>query len=285
MAIFLVLSTPKAEAVEYDPNTTVYIDALWFRAHAEDCPTLILKEHKQTMTLEEADMAGARIGESGQSGRENCCFVGYVRQHPPAIIEEDHMGVVQLMNDGDHKFHVHGCHRFTPDQDDQRMTLANARSEPGFYLCIHCEERGPGYAQISDEEWANRPSSTPWSPPAGWSPSSFSADTTPPQEAIEILLSQTLHGDIGIQERVYINPVATVDNFMIMRFFFPVGRWLELYQAYRSTGDTDVLEQLRGSARLGITTHCQKITSLLPRRRPRIPRAWPTCIRWLPPRE
>jgi hypothetical protein len=238
------------DAVEYDPNTIVYIDALWCRAHAADCPDLILKEHKQTMTLGEADQLGYRIGESGQSGRTDCCLHGYTRQHPLAVIEEDAMGVVQTMSDGDHKYHVHGCHRFTPDLQDHRMTLADARGEKGFYLCEHCIERGPGFAQMSDEEWNKLPSGLPWNPPAGWAPSSFPADTLPPQEEIDILLSQALHGDnIGILDRVFINPVATVDNFVIMRFFFPVERWLELYQAYRCTGDTGLLELMRGSAR------------------------------------
>lgn len=248
-AVFLAISVSNVGAAEYDPTTVAYIDALWFRAHAANCPTLILKEYKETMTLAEADLAGARIGESGQSGRTDCCFIGYQRQHPQAVIEEDAMGVVQLMKSGRHKYHVHGCHRFTPDQQDQRMTLANARGESGFYLCEHCKERGPGFAQMSQEEWDKLPSNASWIPPEGWAPSSFAANTLPPQDEIVILLSETLHGDIAIQESVYINPIATVDNFMIMRFFFPVHRWLELYQAYRCSGDEDIFEQLRGSAR------------------------------------
>lgn len=248
-AFFLALGAPNAGAVNYDPETTVYIDALWFRAHAADCPTLILKEQKQTMTLAAADQAGARIGESGQSGRNDCCLVGYQRQYPQAEIEEDAMGVLQIMKNGRTKYHVHGCHRFTPRKEFERDTLAYARGEPGFYLCVHCEERGPGYAAMTDEEWAKLPSVATWEPPAGWVPSAFSAATLPPQEEVAVLLSKTLHGDFGILDRAFINPVATVDNFVIMRFFFPVGRWLELYQAYRSTGDRDVLEQLRGSAR------------------------------------
>jgi hypothetical protein len=249
IVMFLALGVTPVRAAEYDPDTTVYIDALWFRAHAADCPSLILKEHKQTMTLEAADQAGARIGESGQSGRENCCLVGYQRSYPPAVIEEDAMGVVQKMKSERNKYHVHGCHRFTPDQQDRRMTLADARGEYGFYLCEHCEERGPGYVSMTDEGWNQLPSGLPWEAPEGWSPSPFATDTLPPQAEVDILRSQTLHGNLGIQERVFTNPVATVENFMTMRFFFPVHRWLELYQAYRSTGDAEVLEQLRGSAR------------------------------------
>lgn len=248
-AVFPLWSVPTAEAVAYAPDTPVYIDALWFRAHAADCPSLILKEEKETMTLEAADQAGARLGESGQSGRNDCCLVGYQRKFPRAIITEDAMGVLQIMKSGRTKYHVHGCHRFTPVREFERETLAYARGEPGFYLCEHCEERGPGFAAMSDEAWTALPSGAPWVPPAGWSPSPFSVDTLPPQIEVDTLLSETLHGALGIQERVFINPVATVENFMIMRFFFPVGRWLDLYQAYRTTGDPAVLEQLRGSAR------------------------------------
>jgi hypothetical protein len=67
---------------EYDPNTKAYCDALWMRVHEEDCPMLVLKDKKKVITLEQADKEGWRIGESGQSGRERCCFKGYRRNHP-----------------------------------------------------------------------------------------------------------------------------------------------------------------------------------------------------------
>lgn len=79
-AVFLAPGV--TDAARYKSDTTVYCDALWMRVHAEDCPELILKENKKTMTLEEADKEGWRIGESGQSGRGNCCFIGYEREYP-----------------------------------------------------------------------------------------------------------------------------------------------------------------------------------------------------------
>jgi len=248
-AVCLTAGIPEASA--QDASTTVYVDALWCRVHAADCPHLILKEQKQTMTLGEADQLGYRIGESGQSGRTDCCLTGYTRQHPLAVTSNDAIGVAEVRVDagGVLKYHVHGCHRFTPDRDDYRMTLADTLATPGAYHCEHCIERGPGFAQMTQAEWDKLPSHAPWEAPLGWAPSPFPISSYPEQSEIDILLSETLHGDIGIQERTFINPVATVDNFVIMRFFFPVHRWLDLYQAYRSTGDTDVLEQLRGSAR------------------------------------
>ena len=67
----------------------MYVDALWYRVHAADSPDLILKEHKKTMTLAEADKAGYRIGEAGQSGRTVTSFVGYKRKHPVKKIPEN----------------------------------------------------------------------------------------------------------------------------------------------------------------------------------------------------
>lgn len=92
-AVFAALSMASADAmnvgaVEYDPNTAVYVDRLWYRVHAEDSSDLILKEHKQTMTLHEADRAGYRIGESGQSGRTISSFQGYQRKYPEVEISQ-----------------------------------------------------------------------------------------------------------------------------------------------------------------------------------------------------
>jgi fibronectin type 3 domain-containing protein len=248
-ALCLTVGIPDADA--QDASTIVYVDALFCRVHAADCPDLVLKEQKQTMTLGEADQLGYRIGESGQSGRIDCCLQSYTRQYPLAVIENDAMGVAEVRLDagGVLKYHVHGCHRFTPDRDDYRMTKADTLATPGSYLCEHCLERGPGFAQMTQTEWDKLPSHAPWEAPLGWAPSPFPTNSYPDQGEIDILLSETLHGDIGLQDRAFINPVATVDNWMIMRYFFPVHRWLELYQAYRSTGDTNVLEQIRGSAR------------------------------------
>jgi hypothetical protein len=145
-------------AVEYDPQTKVYVDALWFRVHAADCPSLVLKEKKRTLTLEEADKAGYRIGQSGQSGRENCCLGGYKRKHPERKFTDETI----LAGDDDkrHVKHVAGCHRYWPVGTDRRRPLKDWVAD-GFTVCPHCIERGPSFATISDEEWAKLGSAQP----------------------------------------------------------------------------------------------------------------------------
>ncbi len=240
--------TPGPGAVEYDPNTKVHVDALWFRVHAEDCPELILKGEKKTMTLGEADKAGARIGESGQSGRENCCLQGYQRKFPKKEIPDDFLGTNQVMKDGSLKWHLSGCHRFVPKSNYARLTKKEA-IEAGSRICDHCVERGPSLTTISDEGWAMLPSESTFVPPEGWEPKPFSTENLPPKEEVEILIQETLARSNGIQDRQFKDPVATVENFMTMRFFFPVENWLHFYKAYRSTGDKRLLGKLLESAR------------------------------------
>jgi hypothetical protein len=232
----------------YDPNTKVYCDALWMRVHAEDCPELILKEKKKTMTLEEADKAGWRIGESGQSGREHCCLQGYKRKFPKKDIPEDAPGIVQVLKSGTLKWHLVGCHRFTPMSDHRRMTLKEAK-DAGCLICPHCIERGPSLTTISAEELKTLPSSKGFVPPEGWVPKPYSLDKLPPKEELEFLILETLSEHNGIQECKYEDPVATAEHFMCMRFFFPVNNWLAFYKAYRSTGDKRLLDKLLESAR------------------------------------
>lgn len=246
----------KISPVEYDPNTKVYIDALWFRAHAEDCPELILKEHKKTMTLEDADKAGARIGESGQSGRTNCCFIGYRRKHPEKTISED---TIVSGNDSTRNYrHLAGCHRYWPASDHERRPLKEWLAD-GFKFCPHCIERGPSVVTVSEEEWQKLPSSEGFVAPEGWEPKPFSTDQLPSQAELEILIQETLSNSSGIQELQFTDPVATVENFMTMRFFFPVGQWLKLYKVYRSTGDPRIYDLLLESAR-----HYQKLSEDYP---------------------
>lgn len=71
----------------------------------------------------------------------------------------------------------------------------------------------------------------------------------PSKKEIDILIQQTLAKEYGIQEVPYQDPVASLEEFMGRRFFFPVGEWLDFYQAYRSTGDKRLLDALRVSAR------------------------------------
>lgn len=241
-------------AVQYAPDTKVYCDALWMRVHAENCPELILKDKKKTMTLEEADKAGYRIGESGQSGRENCCFPGYRRKYPKKEFTEDTPGIVQLMKSGKYKWHQGGCHRFVVSPEHLPMTLKKAKEYAeskgaGFYVCEHCIERGPSVTRVSMEELKKIPIPPAFTSPEGWAPKPFSPDELPSKEEINILIQQTLATDYGILETPFENPLASLEQFMGMRFFFPVHQWLTYYKAYRATGDTRLLEALRVSAR------------------------------------
>ncbi|OVE76144.1 hypothetical protein BVX97_01780 [bacterium E08(2017)] len=72
---------------EYDPNTKVYVDHSSFRVHKEDCKDHVLKEKKKTMTLEEADKAGASIGSNNEVAK-TCCLKGYLRKHPMKPVKE-----------------------------------------------------------------------------------------------------------------------------------------------------------------------------------------------------
>jgi hypothetical protein len=232
-------------AVEYDPNTKVYVDALWFRVHAENSPDLILKEHKKTMTLNEADKAGYRIGETGQSGRTLSSFQGYKRKHPAKTLSDD---TILAGNDekGNVK-HLPGCHRYWPEKSHRRRPLKDWVKD-GFEVCPHCIERGPSSATVSDDEWAKLGSKQPFIAPAGWIPKPFSATQLPTKEEVEVLIEETLDMPNGIQELQFTDPFATVENFMTMRFFFPVENWLQFYKAYRSSGDDRLRAKLLESA-------------------------------------
>jgi len=89
-------------------------------------------------------------------------------------------------------------------------------------VCPHCIERGPSGATVSDEEWAKLGSAQPFVAPPGWAPKPFSTDQLPAKEEVDILIQETLGMPNGIQELQFTDPVATVENFMTMRFFFPV---------------------------------------------------------------
>ncbi len=236
----------ETSTVEYDPNTKVYADALWFRVHAEDCPELILKEKKKTMTLEEADKAGYRIGQAGQSGRDHCCLVGYQRKHPEKKFTDE--TILAGNNETRNVKHVVGCHRYWPDKSDRRRSQKEWVAD-GFEVCPHCIERGPSVATVSDEEWAKLGSPQPFVAPAGWVPKPYPTDQLPTKEEVEILIQETLGLTNGIQELQFTDPVATVESFMTMRFFFPVENWLQFYKVYRSTGDKRILDKLLESAR------------------------------------
>jgi hypothetical protein len=245
------LNTPEQT---YAPDTKAYCDILWMRVHEEDCPMLVLADRKQVITLEQADREGWRIGESGQSGRSRCCFEGYRREHPEKEFTEDSLGVVQYMKDGTRlKWHQAGCHRFSVGLNNWIMTQKEGKAfaeENGldrFYVCTHCIERGPGFGVPDFEALRQRPTQAEFTPPEGWSPQAFSPDELPSQQAIDLLVEETLSKGYGIQEAPYVNPLASLEEFMGRRFFFGTG--LNFYRGYRATGDKRILESLRVSAR------------------------------------
>lgn len=233
---------------EYDPNTIVYCDALWMRVHAEDSPALILKDRKKTMTLEQADKEGWRIGESGQSGRERSSLQGYRRKYPEKEDSEDTPGIVQKMKNGRMKWHNAGCHRFSVSPEHVIMTQKEVL-DAGGYVCVHCIERGPSLTTADMEALKSMPSPAEFTPPAGWTPKPFSTDQRPSGEEIDLLIQETLAQGYGIQEAPYEDPLASLEEFMGRRFFFPVDNWLTFYQVYRGTGDKRILDSLRVSGR------------------------------------
>ncbi|MEX1119436.1 MAG: hypothetical protein WEB60_11655 [Terrimicrobiaceae bacterium] len=246
----------KSGPVSYDPNTKAYADALWLRVHAEDSPDLIMKEQKKIMTLEEADKAGYRIGEAGQSGRTISSFEGYKRKYPAREISSD--TILHGNNEQRNVKHLLGCHRYWPDRTHTGRTRAEWEAD-GFKTCPHCIERGPSQSTLSEEEWNKLPSGEVFVRPAGSEPKAFSAEQRPSSEEIELLIQETLSVSNGIQELQFKDPVATAEHFTIMRFFFPVENWLFFYKAYRATGDKRILDKLLESAR-----HYNKLASEYP---------------------
>lgn len=198
----------------YDPNTPAVCDALWMRVHEKDCPSLILGDLKKVITLEQADKEGWRIGETGQSGRGNCCFKGYRRKHPEKGFTKDSTGIVQTMKNGKFKWHQAGCHRFSVSPGNRVQTpreAAAAATAKGveFYMCIHCIERGPSATSVDPIQLAQMSTDGPAAVP-------------------------------------YRNPLAVLEEFMGRRFFFDYS---SNYKEYRATGDKAALAELRKSAR------------------------------------
>lgn len=194
---------------KFDPGTKAYCDALWMRVHEENCPMLVLKEMKKTITLEQADKEGWRIGESGQSGRERCCFKGYRRKHQEKDISDDSVGVVEMTGSGKYKFHMAGCHRFKVTADMKVMTMKESKALPGAYVCTHCIERGPSVTSVSAEELAKMPVD-------------------------------------GLADAPYKDQLANLEEFMGRRFFFGYS---EAYKSFRSTGEKSYLDRLLEDAR------------------------------------
>jgi hypothetical protein len=236
-------------AKAYAPNTKAYCDALWMRVHEENCPMLLAKDSKKVITLEQADKEGWRIGENGQSGRERCCFHGYRRKYPEKEIPDDADGIMQIMKSGKPKWHYAGCHRFEVSPDNTPMTPAEVLAMEGGYICIHCIERGPSVTTVNLDSLRSSTKGHDFTPPAGWTPQPFSPTERPSSQEIDMLIQETLSKGNGILETPFGDPIASLEDFVGRRFFFPVGNWLTFYQAYRGTGDKRILEALRVSAR------------------------------------
>jgi hypothetical protein len=215
-----------------------------------------MKDQKKTMTLEEADKAGYRIGEAGQSGRTISSFQGYQRKYPAREISMDTM--LYGNNEQRNVKHLLGCHRYWPDRTHTGRTRAEWEAD-GFKTCPHCIERGPSQSTLSEKEWNKLPSGELFVRPEGWEPKAFSTDTRPSSEEVEVLVQETLNMPNGIQELQFMDPVATVEHFTSLRFFFPVENWLFFYKAYRATGDKRLLDKLLESAR-----HYNKLATEFP---------------------
>jgi hypothetical protein len=193
------------------PGMTVYLEGLWLRVHAPDCGRIIAKDLMKSMTLEEADKAGYRIGEAFFSTRRKdyCCLKGYKRKYPELKIADD---AIMAGDDSKGFKHLVGCHRFWPESSHQRRPMKEWLAG-GFPICKHCIHRGPSAAVVTDDEWAK------------------------------------LTDRHGIQEVTYTDPLATLEHFKENRFFFPVTAWLDYYKNYRATGDKSHLDNLLYSAR------------------------------------
>lgn len=218
--MFLAFALERGQAEEYDPSTKVYCDALFMRVHAEDCPSLLMKDKKKTMTLEQADKEGWRIGYTGQSGRHNCCFVGYRRKHPKKELDNETM-IVGTMERKRWK-HVPGCHRTWPNPDSLLKPMKEWLADK-YGICPHCKARGPNVARVDEAKLKRMDSS------------------------------------VGIYELPFTDPKASAEHFTYMRFFFPNGQWLGLYQRYRASGNKSHLDKLLVSAR-----HYNKLSTEAP---------------------
>ena len=170
---------------------------------------LVLKDRKQVITLEQADREGWRIGESGQSGRGRCCFQGYRRKYPEKEIAKNAMGVGRVMKSGKYKWCFAGCHRGTVKPDWDVLTVEQAMRKRSPYVCTHCTERGPSVTSVDPVRLKQMP-------------------------------------EDGSAPVPYLNPLASVEEFMGRRFFFDYS---SNYKHFRSTGDQIALNKLLKEAR------------------------------------
>lgn len=243
---------------KYDPNTKAYCDFLWMRVHEETCPALVMKDMKKVITLEQADKEGWRIGLTGQSGNDHCCFHGYRRKYPrKEITDEDTFGIVTPMKRGrKHKFHQAGCHRTKVKAGHTMpMTLREAKKLKGYYICAHCVNRGPSVTRVTKEGLAKMPVAK--EPPA-WSRKPVPADKLPPQKEIDMLVEEYSWSGGGGGPTPFEDPRAQAEELITRRFFFSFS---DVYKLYRATGDKRLLDKLHRAARGSAYNICVKYPS------------------------
>ena len=237
-------SKSKHPPKEYDPNTKVYLHAYWFRACAEDCPQLFLKEQKETMTLEEADQAGALIGRSGMKGNKECCFLGYQRKHPVKKPTSESL----VWRGEKMKWCFPGCHRGSGFRE--HLTTLEEAEEQGGKMCQHCIGQDKVLTGIPHkEEWPALVAHQPFTPPEGWTPKAFSPDALPSKEEMELVIQQVMGMGTDISEDRFERIDATLEHFQTRRFFFPQRPSQNMFLIYRVTGDKRLLDAIRVSAR------------------------------------
>ncbi|OVE76146.1 hypothetical protein BVX97_01790 [bacterium E08(2017)] len=233
---------------DYDPNTKVYIDALFFRCHAEDCPALFMKENKKSMTLEEADKAGAMICGVGMKSSQQKCLQGYQRKHPQKQTGDDTLVWAGEGRTGKKlAWHVPGCHRGSGSRS--RLKTRKAALAEGGIMCEHCAHK-VSFAKPHAQDWPEKSQDkTPFVAPAGWSPKAYSPDQLPPKKELDIWVEETLGTGLALSGDRFEDPAASMEHFVTRRFFFPQQAWRNQHMCYRVTGDKRVLEKMRASAR------------------------------------
>lgn len=246
-----VIPEVEGEVIEYDPNTKVYVNGLFFRVHAADCPNCHMKDMKESMTLAEADKAGAAIS--------SCCFPGYQRKHPLNVISDDHV----MYGPARAGVHYFGCiYIRNPSSNTQRKTVKEWKAE-GALFCHRCAGRrrvGPAYT-LTAEEWQKVTAGLKWieeerkrrkeeafPTPEGWTPGPIGPDNPPSREDLEMLVKNVWEPDLPSKLEIlyFKDRVALHEALGPRRFFFGPP---ETYWAYRATGDQRILDQIRRDAR------------------------------------
>jgi len=246
-----VIPKVDGEVVTYDPNTKVYVDALFFRVHAADCPRCFLKDKKQSMTLAEADKAGAAISSD--------CFPGYQRKHPLYMISDDHV----MYGPARAGVHYFGCiYIENANSGTKRKTVEEWKAEAARFChrCAGNRRVGPSYT-LTAEEWQKVTNRFKWieeeskrqreqafPTPEGWTARPIDPENPPSREDLDMLVKGVWEPNVPSKlETLYFkNRVAMHETLMTKRFFFGPP---QTYYAYRATGDQRLLDQMLRFAR------------------------------------